>query len=151
MSARSLDFMNTPTTISTIMAPEWMPHERTWMSFPTPNDTFGPSDSRTLNAARQAWANVAQTIAKYESVTMIVAPIDVALAREILGAKVEIVVAELDDAWLRDSGPTFVHRTDGELVGVNWVFNGWGAQSWAAWGNDTKLGRFVVEQAGAQI
>lgn len=143
--------MNTTTTVNTIMAPEWMPHERTWMSFPTPNDTFGQSGSHTLNAARQAWTNVARTIAKYEPVTMIAAPNDVEVARDRLGAQVEIVVTDLNDAWLRDSGPTFVHRTDGELVGVNWIFNGWGAQSWAAWENDAKLGRFVVDKAGSQI
>ena len=61
------------------------------------------------------------------------------------------MTAPLDDAWLRDSGPTFVHDPDGSLAAVDWVFNGWGAQEWAAWGHDRHLGRFVAERASSSI
>lgn len=130
------------------MPPEWAPHERTWMSFPPPNDTFGAEGSATLRRARIAWTAVANTIARYEPVTVVASSSDAATAAEMLGSDIEILEAPLDDAWMRDSGPTFVHGTDDQLVAVNWIFNGWGAQSWAAWEHDAQLGHFVSEQAG---
>ena len=53
----------TPAHAGTVMPPEWGPHELTWMSYPTPNDTFGPAGSKTLERARTAWTRVARTIA----------------------------------------------------------------------------------------
>src|SRR5699024_2175231 len=143
--------MKNLTTSHTTMVPEWMPHERTWMSFPTSNDTFGSEGSETLQRARRAWTNVAQTIARYEPVTVVVSPGDADVATEILGTDIDVVYAPLDDAWIRDSGPTFVHGTEGQLVAVDWIFNGWGAQSWAAWEYDALLGRFVAEQTATTI
>ncbi len=31
-----------------------------------------------------------------------------------------------DDAWVRDTGPTFVTNASGEVRGVDWTFNAWG-------------------------
>ena len=47
----------------------------------------------------------------------------------------------LDDAWMRDIGPTFVRSpTAARLGAVDWVFNGWGAQTWATWEHDARIG-----------
>ena len=135
----------------TVMPPEWAPHERTWMAYPVPNETFGAARSSSLARARRAWAEVARTVARYEPVTVLVAPSDVDAARQALGAGIDVVPAPLDDAWLRDSGPTFVHAPDGSLVAVDWVFNGWGAQSWASWERDRLLGGVVARCAGAPV
>ncbi|MEU4428730.1 agmatine deiminase family protein, partial [Actinoplanes sp. NPDC024001] len=56
----------------------------------------------------------------------------------------------LDDAWMRDIGPTFVVGPDG-LGAVDWTFNGWGRQSWATWENDARIGRQVAAWAGATL
>jgi agmatine deiminase len=136
---------------ATVMPAEWAPHTRTWMAFPPPNDTFGPAGSDTLARARRAWAAVARTIAAHEPVTVVAAPADADAARAALGEGVDVVTAPLDDAWLRDSGPTFAHDPAGDVVAVDWVFNGWGAQEWAAWEHDQHLGRFVAERAGAAV
>ncbi|GAA2729371.1 agmatine deiminase family protein [Cellulomonas aerilata] len=140
-----------PTALSTVMPAEWAPHERTWMAFPPANQTFGAAGSRTLGRARAAWAGVAGTVARHEPVTVVADPADVADARAALGDGITVVAAQLDDAWLRDSGPTFTQGPDGALVAVDWVFNGWGAQSWAAWDHDRHLGRYVADQVGAPV
>jgi agmatine deiminase len=36
----------------------------------------------------------------------------------------------------------------GKLAGVNWIFNGWGAQHWASWDKDSKVAALINEQAG---
>ena len=126
------------------MPAEWEPHQRTWMAFPPPNDTFGPVGSSTLDRARAAWSKVARVIARYEPVTVIADPRDATPAREWLGQGIDVLEIPLDDAWLRDSGPTFVHSADGSLAAVDWIFNGWGAQHWAAWSKDQNVARSVA-------
>ncbi|MFF3039601.1 agmatine deiminase family protein [Arthrobacter citreus] len=136
---------------TTFMPAEWAPHERTWMAFPPSNETFGEPGSSTLDRARTAWSAVARTIARYEPVTVLADPADLDAARDYLGDGIKVLAADLDDAWLRDSGPTFVHAADGSVAAVDWIFNGWGAQDWAAWDKDQQLGRFVAGQAGAPV
>ncbi|NUT72463.1 agmatine/peptidylarginine deiminase [Pseudarthrobacter sp. C4D7] len=132
------------TGTTTHMPAEWEAHQRTWMAFPPPNDTFGPLGSPTLDRARAAWSRVARTIARYEPVTVIADPRDATAAREWLGQDVDVLEVPLDDAWLRDSGPSFVHAADGSLAAVDWIFNGWGAQEWAEWAKDQDVARNVA-------
>jgi agmatine deiminase len=129
------------------MPAEWDEHERTWMAWPTTGYTLG-DDEESADAARRAWASVANAIVAFEPVTMVVSPADVEVARTFLDGRVELVEAQLDDAWMRDIGPTFVHGVDGSLGAVDWVFNGWGAQSWASWDHDAKIALAVADAAG---
>jgi agmatine deiminase len=133
------------------MPAEWERHDRTWMAFPPANETFGASGTESLGRAREAWSRVARTIARYEPVTVLADPGDVEQARALLGGSVTVRETALDDAWLRDSGPTFVHQADGSVGAVNWVFNGWGAQHWAAWEKDQLVGRAVAAEAGIPV
>ncbi|MBE3000744.1 agmatine deiminase family protein [Nocardiopsis sp. HNM0947] len=134
--------------LTTVMPPEWAPHDRTWMAFPPANDTFGPPGSATLHRARAAWTTVARTVAAHEPVTVAVAPEDATTAAALLGPGIDTVEVPLDDAWMRDSGPTFVHGPDGRVAAVDWIFNGWGAQDWAAWDSDRRVGTAVAERSG---
>ncbi|MHC3471930.1 agmatine deiminase family protein [Streptomyces sp. 7R007] len=130
------------------MPPEWAPHERTWMAWPGPNPTF--ADDEEVAAARAAWASVARAVRRFEPVTVVHGPGQGASARELLGPDVELVERELDDAWMRDIGPTFV--TDGRrLAAVDWVFNGWGGQDWARWEHDAEIARQVADLTGATV
>jgi len=58
---------------------------------------------------------------------------------------------ESDDAWVRDTGPTFVWRSDGtnkSLVGINWEFNAWGGIL-PSYENDKHVNEYVTKAAGA--
>ncbi|CAL9449013.1 agmatine deiminase family protein [Streptomyces sp. enrichment culture] len=131
------------------MPPEWAPHERTWMAWPGPNATF--TDAAELARARTAWASVARAVRRFEPVTMVHGPGQGDGARELLGPDVDLVERELDDAWMRDIGPTFVTDGRGGLAAVDWVFNGWGAQDWARWEHDAKIARHVADLAAAPV
>ena len=132
------------------MPAESEPHERTWMAYPSAGYSLGDT-AEQQHEARSTWAAVAHAIAEFEPVTVVVDPTEVEEARKYLSEKIDIVEAPLNDAWMRDIGPTFVLSDDGRLGGVDWVFNGWGAQDWAQWDKDSKIGAFVVEQSGAQL
>ncbi|MCE4944832.1 agmatine deiminase family protein [Streptomyces albulus] len=142
--------MNTPAADGFRMPPEWAPHERTWMAWPGPNFTFGTEDGDTLAESRAAWAAVARAVRQYEPVTVVAGPGQLEGARALLGDDIDLVERPLDDAWMRDIGPTFLTNDQGELAAVDWVFNGWGAQEWAAWDRDAKIAEQVCDLAGAR-
>lgn len=145
---------------ASVMPPEWAPHEATWMAYPTANQTFGPEGGDDLERARAAWGRVLRVIERYEPVRLAVDPADADdAARRFADLLPDagraphgltLVEIPLDDAWMRDSGPSFVHRADGSLAGVDWTFNGWGAQEWAAWDKDAQVGRAVAREAGVE-
>jgi agmatine deiminase len=125
------------------MPAEWETHERTLMAWPSNGYTLGENEI-DADRARQTWANVANAIINFEPVTMVVCHDDYHTARTFLNDAIDIVTIDLNDAWMRDIGPTYV-KDDGELVAVNWVFNGWGAQSWASWNFDDKIASAIAD------
>ena len=140
--------MTTPASLGYRMPAEWAPHDRTWMAFPTANQTFDSAEH--LDPARRAWAEVANTVVRYEPVTLVVNTGESQDARKYVSEQVELVERPLDDAWMRDIGPTFLTDGKGGLAATDWVFNGWGAQSWASWENDRHIAEAVTGLAGVQ-
>ncbi len=132
------------------MPSETAPQQRVWMAFPPEGNTLG-NNAQDAHEARSTWANVAHAVAGFEPVTMVVDPADARTARRYLSAEVGIIQAPLDDAWMRDIGPTFVTDERGRLGAVDWVFNGWGQQEWARWGKDKAVGALVAECSGAEL
>ena len=135
------------------MPAETEPHACTWMAWPSHGYTLGDTDAEA-DEARATWAAVARAVAAFEPVRMVVDPAATGVARDVLGSDVELLEAPLDDAWMRDIWPTFVVSGEYDpasrrLGAVDWVFNGWGRQSWATWERDARIGRRVAEWAGA--
>ena len=128
---------------------EWEKHERTWLAFPHAGYTLGETEQEQL-AARQTWANVANAASEFEKVSCVINPGDLANAKKFLSSEIELVEIQIDDAWIRDSGPSFV-EDKGKLKAVNWIFNGWGAQDWARYDKDAKLASAVGNHLGVEI
>ncbi|WP_370619979.1 agmatine deiminase family protein [Mumia qirimensis] len=129
------------------MPAESAPQERVWMAFPTAGYSLGDTAAEA-EEARATWSAVAHAVSDFAPVTMVVDPEDVRDARRWLSVAVDVVEAPLNDAWMRDIGPTFVHREDGTVVAVDWVFNGWGEQDWARWDHDARIAAVVSREAG---
>ena len=129
--------------MSLLMPPEWAKHERTWLAFPA-------ADYTQQEDAYLAWSEVANTAAEYEPVTVLVDPKDVQIAKKHLSKLIELVICPLDDSWIRDSGATFVFDNN-ELAAVNWVFNGWGAQSWSNYEQDAKVATYMANHVAAKL
>jgi agmatine deiminase len=131
-----------------LMPHEGARHERLWLSWPTQGYTLGDT-AEDAETARRTWAGVANAAARFEPVTVVIHPRDTDIAPRYLDPEIDIRVREIDDAWIRDSGPTFVRDDEGRLGAVTWVFNGWGQQEWASWEHDSTLAPAVAEWAGA--
>ena len=108
------------------MPPEWAPHERTLMAWPCRRELWGAE----LAAAKEQYAGVANAVAAFEPVTMVVAgPADAAEARcgrspsgvERRGARDRRLLAA------GTPGPIFtLDDATGARAAVQFGFNAWG-------------------------
>ena len=126
------------------MPAEWEAHARTWMAWPT-GEFFGHAD------AYAAWAAVANAIVAHEPVAMVAHVGEASIAQGWLDPRIDIHEMPLDDAWMRDIGPTWVRERDGTLSGVDWIFNGWGQSPWARWENDRLVAERVLSLRGQPL
>jgi agmatine deiminase len=114
--------MSNPFDDGFTMPAEWANHARCWMAWPVRSEAWGEH----LEAAQEAAAELANTVAQFEPVSMVVKPKNVAEVSLLTGQGVNQVSIPQDDCWIRDMGPVFVTSRDGEVAGVDWNFNGWG-------------------------
>ncbi len=130
------------------MPAEWEKHSRTWVAFPHTGYTLGETEEE-IAAAYKTWSNVANQASDFEPVSVVVHPADLGIAEKYLSKTIDLVEIAIDDAWIRDSGPTFAIDKN-ELVAIDWVFNGWGAQGWAEYEQDAKLASAIAEHLGVR-
>lgn len=69
---------------------------------------------------------MATAISHFEPVTVVASSSQYVNARYMLSDEIRVVEMDNDDAWVRDSGPTFVVNDSGDVRGVDWSFNSWG-------------------------
>ncbi len=124
------------------MPDEGEPHLRTWMAFGAGREIWG---KKFLPEVQRNLATIAQTIAEYEPVSMLVRQADLALAQQLTGSEIELIVCPLDDLWMRDTGPVFVVTENGDKAAVDFNFNGWGEKQ--DFDNDAKVAGFVAEHS----
>lgn len=62
------------------MPAEWEPHERTWMAWPSGGYALGDTPAEA-EEARSSWASVANAVAAYEPLHMLVSSAELAEAR----------------------------------------------------------------------
>lgn len=105
---------------------ESQPHERTFMQWPV--STFVYTDRGYLKDLQRTIADIANTIAEFEPVVMLMAQEHQKAARKLLSDQVEIWNIPTEDLWARDSGPAFVIDGKGGLAITHFNFNGWGGK-----------------------
>lgn len=127
------------------MPAEWEPHSQTWMVWPERPDNWRLG----AKPAQNAFAAVAHAIAEFEPVTVCVSAGQYENARARLDSeRIRLVEISTDDAWVRDTGPTFVTNGSGEVRGVDWTFNAWGGFDgglYWPWQRDDQVARKVLE------
>lgn len=136
--------MTTPAAEGFTMPGEWERHTRCWMAWPCRPETWPEG---AFDAAAAAYTDVARAISRFEPVTMVCDPADVADASLACGPGVEILPLPISDSWIRDTGPSFVTDGKGQLAGVHWRFNAWGG-NYPDSAKDQKVGRLMLEHLG---
>jgi len=104
------------------MPAEFEPHRGCWMLWPFRLDTWRAG----ALPAQEQFAAVAAAIAQFEAVTVGAAAAQYENARRMLPAQIRVVEMSSTDAWMRDTGPTFVVDDRGGVRGADWRFNTYG-------------------------
>ncbi len=135
---------STPAADGFRMPGEFEPHDGCWIIWPERPDNW------RLGAApaQAAFAVVAAAIAVSEPVTMAASAAQLERCRSLLPPAVRVVEIASDDAWARDTGPTFVVDGAGGRRGVDWHFNAWGG-IYSPWDRDERLAARILETEGA--
>ena len=136
---------STPRTDGFRMPAEWETHSQTWMVWPQRPDNWRNGGK----PAQAAFATVARAIAEFEPVTVCVSAEQYDNARVRLDhANIRLLEVTTDDAWVRDTGPTFVVNDAGDVRGVDWTFNAWGGFDgglYWPWKRDDQVARKILE------
>ena len=130
----------------------WMPdeaarHTRTFMQWPV-NRTVHP-DRVFLEMLQQTIADIANIIAEFEPVVLLMDKKFQTAARRMLSGEIEIWDIPTNDLWCRDAGPVFVRNEASELAIANFNFNGWGNKQ--VHGHDGRIASLVAERLDLPI
>ena len=126
------------------MPGEFEPQQHIFMVWPERSDNWRYG----AKPAQRAYTDVAAAIAKHTPVTMLVSNAQYANCRARLPEHIRVVEMSSDDAWVRDSGPTFVINDKGEIRGVDWIFNAWGGLVdglYFPWANDDAVAQKICD------
>jgi len=132
-----------PRNFGFYMPAEWAPHTCCWMAWPCREGLW-----ENPAAVEQEYANVANAIAKFEPVRMLVPAAKRQAAAALLGDNVEVIDMQIDDSWARDSGPNFLIGGE-SLAGSTWEFNAWGGK-YNPYDQDALMGDRILQLAGAR-
>lgn len=138
--------ITTPKNAGFFMPAEWHPHERCWMAWPCHEKTW---EKIGLAKARRAYALVANSIAQYEPVTMLVNPCDFEEAQLLCGNAITLLPLPINDSWTRDTGCTFLINKEGALAGIDWIHNAWGG-NYTDYSLDQKIAATLIKECNAQ-
>lgn len=126
------------------MPAEYEPHEGCIMIFPERPDSWQYGGY----AARKAFVQVAEAIARTEKVTVCASESQYDNARTLLPEQIRVVEMSSNDSWARDYAPTFVKNTQGQVRGIDWGFNAWGGLEdglYFPWDKDNRLARKICD------
>jgi len=130
------------------MPAEFERHSGCWMLWPERSDNWRDG----AKPAQAVFAAIATAISAGEPVTVGVSAAQFQNARARLPRQVRVVEITSNDAWIRDSGPTFVIDATGRRRGVDWTFNAWGGLAgglYFPWDRDDEVAQKVLEIEGA--
>ena len=130
------------------MPAEWSRHAATWMVWPHNQALWETTWGVTLAQVQQDFARVANAIARFEPVKLIVDPSAASGANAMCGPGIELIEQTVNDSWCRDSGPSFICHPQQGVAGVSWRFNAWGGKS--AHDLDESLARRVLNHLGLE-
>ncbi len=118
----SATLSTTPAADGYRMPAEWDDHAGCFLAWPERTDNWRDG----AKPAQRTWRTLIETIATAEDVTVLVSARQYAVARGLLPDHVRLVETSTNDAWIRDTGPSFVVNDAGDVRGVSWSFNAWG-------------------------
>ena len=132
MGKQDNDLDSTPAALGYRMPAEWDRHEATWLGWPHETSDWPGK----MLAIRWVYGEMIRKLTAGEIVRLCVnSKAEAKTARKIIEAsggdlqKVEFLPFPTNRGWMRDSGPIFVRKKEGEKQIVHWHFNAWARYS----------------------
>lgn len=129
------------------MPGEFEPHDETWVIWPERTDVWRLG----AKPAQPEFAQVIEAVAGSEHVSAVASRDQWDHARTVLPPEVRVIEMTTNDAWIRDSGPTFVVDDDGHRRAVDWRFTAGGGLEgglYFPWDQDDLVARKVLDIEG---
>ena len=130
-----------------IVPPEEARHQRTFMMWPASRRVY--DDDAFLDIVQATIADIANTIAAFEPVTLLAHRDQHAGIRRQVSANVTLWDIPTEDLWARDAGPLFARDRSGNLAVHHIEFNGWGNKQ--VHRRDGKVAETIAERLGLPI
>src|SRR5271154_1479791 len=130
------------------MPAEFEAHSGCWMAWPERPDNWRLG----AKPAQSAYAAVAEAINARDPLPVALSDAQFDHCRSALSPSIRVVEMSTDDAWMRDTGPSFLVDDRGGLRGVDWRFNAWGGLDgglYFPWDKDERVASKVLEIEGA--
>jgi agmatine deiminase len=131
------------------MPAEWEPHRATWISWPH----HEPDWPGKLEPIPWVYAEIVRVLAAHETVEILChdgSVLDSARAaldsHGVPPGSYRLHEVKTDRVWLRDSAPTGVLDDKGDVVLLNWAFNGWA--KYPNWRQDALVGTVIARLTG---
>jgi agmatine deiminase len=132
MPKKNVDNLKFPKDMGYRFPAEWETHSATWLSYPHADSYSWPG---TLPAIFPYYHEFIKVISKGERVRINIwdkdlkemVKTELTLAGQDL-SKIDFLIHQTNDAWIRDHGPAFVVNPDAEnpRMVVDWKYNAWG-------------------------
>ncbi len=131
------------------MPAEWEPHAAVWLAWPHAEDTW----PGCLEAVERVFRTLVETLSASEPVNVLVQSAAHAqhVHEQLVSwssdeAQIRLHEIPTDDAWLRDTGPTFVEDPECGLLALDWTFNSWGGK-YPPWERDDQVAHKLASLA----
>ena len=141
-----------PTDDGFYMPAEFSKHSATVMIWPERPGSW----CYEAKFAEKVFAEIIGKIAELEKVFVLASDKKFAHAKACLEdvKNAEVLNINSDDAWARDTAPTFVVNNNGEIRAIDWQFNAWGGEYdglYANWENDDKIPYELCNMLGVPL
>lgn len=126
------------------MPGEFSNHDGCLMIWPERRDSWSYGGYK----ARIAFIKIAKYIAMSEKLTVFTSYEGYNEARHNLPENIRVVEMSSDDAWARDTAPTFLINKNGGRIGIDWGFNAWGGLYdglYFPWDKDNSMARKICD------
>lgn len=132
------------------MPGEFEPHHGTIMIFPERPGSWRYGGEKVLPVFRFLW----EKIAGDERLYLITSEKTYEKAAALGLQNVRLLKIPQNDAWARDTAPTFVRNAAGEVRGIDWQFNAWGGAFdglYTDWQEDNALASCFCAETGIPL
>ncbi len=146
------DNANFPSDSGYYMPAEFSQHKATIIIFPERRGSW----CYEAKFAEKVFSEIIEQISYREAVYVLASDRKYAHAKDLFSKleNVNVLNINSDDAWARDTAPTFIVNNEGDVRAIDWQFNAWGGEYdglYADWSRDDRIPYELCKRLGYEL